>query len=93
MMLVKGTYVNYVKPGLWPWLVIAAAVLVVLGVTGVVHELRHKERSITSRAQHHVLLGRTWVTRTARLPYIKGKLAGYISTRRIPFDSHFIADQ
>jgi uncharacterized repeat protein (TIGR03943 family) len=40
MMLVKGTYLNYVKPSLWPWLVIAAAVLVLLGATGVVHDLR-----------------------------------------------------
>lgn len=41
MMLVRGTYLNYVKPGLFPWLVIAAAVLVLLGGTGVVRELRY----------------------------------------------------
>jgi hypothetical protein len=29
VMLVKGTYLNYVKPGLLPWLAVAAAVLVV----------------------------------------------------------------
>lgn len=56
MMLVQGTYVNYVKPGLWPWLVIAAAVLVVLGVTGVVHELRH------AATPEHGHVHRTWLT-------------------------------
>ena len=42
VMLVKGTYLNYVKPGLLPWLVAAAAVLVVLGV--VVHRPRPPAR-------------------------------------------------
>nr|MDP9165299.1 hypothetical protein [Actinomycetota bacterium] len=32
VMLIKGTYLNYVKPGLLPWLTIAAALLIVLGV-------------------------------------------------------------
>jgi putative membrane protein len=41
VMLVKGTYLNYVKPGLLPWLIAAAAVLVVLGVAAVVRDLRH----------------------------------------------------
>jgi uncharacterized repeat protein (TIGR03943 family) len=41
VMLVKGTYLNYVKPGLLPWLIAAAAVLVVLGVVAVVRDLRH----------------------------------------------------
>lgn len=41
VMLVKGTYLNYVKPGLLPWLIAAAAVLVVLGLVAVVRDLRH----------------------------------------------------
>ncbi|MET0474443.1 MAG: TIGR03943 family protein [Mycobacterium sp.] len=41
VMLVKGTYLNYVKPGLLPWLVAAAAVLVVLGLAAIVRDLRH----------------------------------------------------
>jgi uncharacterized repeat protein (TIGR03943 family) len=41
VMLVKGTYLNYVKPGLLPWLIAAAAVLVVLGLAAVVRDLRH----------------------------------------------------
>ncbi|MDT5069851.1 MAG: hypothetical protein QOK02_6006 [Mycobacterium sp.] len=41
VMLVKGTYLNYVKPGLLPWLIAAATVLVALGVVAVVRDLRH----------------------------------------------------
>jgi putative membrane protein len=40
VMLIKGTYLNYVRPGLLPWLAAAAAILVVLGITGVVRDLR-----------------------------------------------------
>jgi uncharacterized repeat protein (TIGR03943 family) len=40
VMLVKGTYLNYVKPSLLGWLAVAAVVLVVLGLSGVVGELR-----------------------------------------------------
>jgi uncharacterized repeat protein (TIGR03943 family) len=41
VMLVKGTYLNYVKPGLLPWLIAAALVLVALGLAAVVRDLRH----------------------------------------------------
>jgi putative membrane protein len=40
VMVVKGTYLNYVKPSLLPWLIAAAVVLVVLGGSGVVEDLR-----------------------------------------------------
>jgi putative membrane protein len=40
VMLFKGTYLNYVRPALLPWLIAAAVVLVVLGLTGVVRDLR-----------------------------------------------------
>jgi putative membrane protein len=40
VMLVKGTYLNYVKPGLLPWLAVAAAVLVTLGLVAIVRDLR-----------------------------------------------------
>lgn len=46
VMLVKGTYLNYVKPGLLPWLAIAAAVLVTLGLVAIVRDLR------SSRGEH-----------------------------------------
>jgi uncharacterized repeat protein (TIGR03943 family) len=40
VMLIKGTYLNYVKPGLLPWLAVAAAVLVGLGLVAIVRDLR-----------------------------------------------------
>lgn len=62
MMLARGTYVNYVKPSLWPWLLVAAVVLVVLGVTGVVHELRH---AVTPEHGH---AHRSWLTWLLLMP-------------------------
>jgi uncharacterized repeat protein (TIGR03943 family) len=56
IMLARGTYVNYVKPSLWPWLLIAAVVLVVLGVAGVVHELRN------AASPDHGHAHRNWLT-------------------------------
>ncbi|HXL62616.1 MAG TPA: TIGR03943 family protein [Mycobacterium sp.] len=41
VMLVKGTYLNYVKPGLLWWLIAAAVVLVALGLVAIVRDLRH----------------------------------------------------
>ena len=41
VMLVKGTYLNYVRPGLLPWLAAAAAVLIGLGLLAIVRDLRH----------------------------------------------------
>jgi putative membrane protein len=46
VMLIKGTYLNYVKPGLLPWLAAAAAVLVALGLVAIVRDLRQ------ARADH-----------------------------------------
>lgn len=40
VMLVKGTYLNYVKPGLLPWLIAATVVLVGLGLVAVVRDVR-----------------------------------------------------
>jgi uncharacterized repeat protein (TIGR03943 family) len=40
VMLVKGTYLNYVRPGLLPWLIAAALVLVTLGLVAVIRDLR-----------------------------------------------------
>lgn len=39
IMLIKGTYLNYVKPGLLPWLAVAAAVLVGLGLVAIARDL------------------------------------------------------
>ena len=41
VMLVKGTYLNYVKPSTLPWLTAAVVVLVGLGVGAIVRDLRH----------------------------------------------------
>lgn len=40
VMLFKGTYLNYVKPALLPWLITAAVVLVGLGLVAIVRDLR-----------------------------------------------------
>jgi uncharacterized repeat protein (TIGR03943 family) len=57
VMVVKGTYLNYVRPGLLPWLTAAAVVLVLLGVAGVIRELRGAPRE--SGHQHQPWL--TWL--------------------------------
>jgi uncharacterized repeat protein (TIGR03943 family) len=44
VMLLKGNYLNYVRPALLPWLIAAAAVLMVLGLTGIVADLRNASR-------------------------------------------------
>lgn len=40
VMLVKGTYLNYVRPALFPWLLAAAAVLITLGMAAIIRDLR-----------------------------------------------------
>lgn len=40
VMLVKGTYLNYVKPSTLPWLTAAVVVLVGLGLAAIVRDLR-----------------------------------------------------
>ena len=62
VMAVKGSYVNYVKPSLLPWLVVAAVVLVVLGASGVVHELRADQADVAGHAH------RSWLTWVLLLP-------------------------
>ncbi|KAB7752208.1 MULTISPECIES: TIGR03943 family putative permease subunit [Mycobacteriaceae] len=41
LIAVKGTYLNFVKPALFPWLVVAAVLLVALAVVCLVRDLRH----------------------------------------------------
>ena len=57
VMLVKGTYLNYVRPGLLPWLIAAAVVLIVLGLTGVVRDLR----SAPTESEHQHQPWLTWL--------------------------------
>jgi uncharacterized repeat protein (TIGR03943 family) len=40
VMVVKDTYLHYVKPGLLPWLIAAAAVLIALAVVSIVRDIR-----------------------------------------------------
>ncbi|KAA0090305.1 TIGR03943 family protein [Mycolicibacterium sp. P1-18] len=57
VMLVKGTYLNYVKPGLLPWLAVSAAVLVTLGVVSVVRDLRSERDEHEHGHRHQPWLG------------------------------------
>ena len=41
VMVLKGSYLHFVKPSLLPWLIAAAVVLIVLAVASVVRDLRH----------------------------------------------------
>jgi uncharacterized repeat protein (TIGR03943 family) len=40
LMVVKGTYLDYVKPALLPWLIAAAVVLTALAVTAIVRDIK-----------------------------------------------------
>jgi uncharacterized repeat protein (TIGR03943 family) len=40
LIALKGTYLHYVRPLLLPWLIVASAVLIVLGVVAIVRDLR-----------------------------------------------------
>jgi uncharacterized repeat protein (TIGR03943 family) len=64
VMLHKGTYLNYVRPALLPWLIAAAAVLVVLGLTGVVGELRN----VAADEHEHGHAHQTWLTWVLLIP-------------------------
>lgn len=55
LLVVKGTYLNFVKPGLLPWLTAAAVLLVVLGLAGFVADARH------GATEHHHRGGMTWL--------------------------------
>jgi uncharacterized repeat protein (TIGR03943 family) len=41
VMVIKGTYLYFVKPSLLPWLIAAAVVLIALAVVSIVRDLRH----------------------------------------------------
>src|SRR5690349_24946004 len=49
----SATYLNYVKPGFRPFLIGAGAVLVVLGIIGLVQSFRQKEASSGSDGETH----------------------------------------
>lgn len=41
VMVIKGSYLHFVKPSLLPWLIAAAVVLIALAVATIVRDLRH----------------------------------------------------
>jgi uncharacterized repeat protein (TIGR03943 family) len=59
VMVIKGSYLHYVKPSLLPWLIAAAVVLVVLAVTAIVRDLRHGSQTGDSSHRHRPWL--VWV--------------------------------
>jgi uncharacterized repeat protein (TIGR03943 family) len=52
LIVVKGAYLHYVKPALFPWLVMAALGLVALAVISIVRDIRHGGAD-TDGAHHH----------------------------------------
>jgi putative membrane protein len=42
VMVIKGTYLHFVKPALLPWLIAAAVVLIALAVASIVRDLRQQ---------------------------------------------------
>jgi len=59
VMVIKGTYLHFVKPSLLPWLIAAAAVLIALAVASIVRDLRHAADA--SEADEHGHRHRPWL--------------------------------
>jgi uncharacterized repeat protein (TIGR03943 family) len=59
VMVVKGTYVHYVRPLLMPWLLLAAAVLIALAVISIVRDIRAggRDRDTVQEPHRH----RSWL--------------------------------
>ncbi len=55
LLVLKGTYLNFVKPGLLPWLIAASVLLVLLGLAGFVADARH------GAAEHHHHRNMAWL--------------------------------
>ena len=66
VMVIKGTYLHFVKPALLPWLIAAAVVLIVLAVVSIVRDLRHApvEDSADQDAHQH----RPWLVWLLLMP-------------------------
>jgi putative membrane protein len=58
LIVVKGTYVHYVKPSLLPWLLIAAVVLTALALVSIVRDIRRGSGPPVDEAQGHA--HRSW---------------------------------
>jgi uncharacterized repeat protein (TIGR03943 family) len=55
VMVIKGTYLHFVKPSLLPWLIAAAIVLIALAVASIVRDHRH------APAEEHGHRHRPWL--------------------------------
>jgi uncharacterized repeat protein (TIGR03943 family) len=55
VMVIKGTYLHFVKPSLLPWLIAAAVVLIALAVASIVRDLRN------APAEEHGHRHRPWL--------------------------------
>jgi uncharacterized repeat protein (TIGR03943 family) len=53
VMVIKGSYLHFVKPSLLPWLIAAAAVLIVLAVISIVRDLRHAPAEDADTGEGH----------------------------------------
>jgi putative membrane protein len=60
VMVIKGTYLHFVKPSLLPWLLAAAAVLIALAVASIVRDLLMHQRRITGIRIGHGWCGCCW---------------------------------
>lgn len=65
VMVVKGVYLHYVKPRLFPWLIMAAVGLVALAVISIVRDLR-RGRAQMDQAHHH----RGWMVWLLMVPVV-----------------------
>ena len=59
VMVVKGAYLHYVKPALFPWLVTSAVGLVALTLISIVRDVR-RGGAETEDAHHHHRGGMVW---------------------------------
>jgi len=53
VMVIKGTYLHFVRPALLPWLIAAAVVLIALAVVSIVRDLRHAPSEDSADADGH----------------------------------------
>jgi len=53
VIVVKGSYLHYVKPALLPWLIVAAVVLMALGAVSIIRDLRRTGRASAASHEAH----------------------------------------